>query len=259
MSDGRPRRPLAPGVASAERGRRDRAVSSVVGVALLLGVTVVSLGVLTAGIGAVVADSASSVAADRAAAALDATLGAEEAGSHAGTVHLADGRLRPLDRTVRVFDAGGETERIDVDGLEVHTGDRRVAFVSGGVAVGRPGNARLRAAPRVVVGDDAVLLSVTRVNVTAVPTVTASGPAAVDLRADVRHVRTTHDAGAYRLAVETATPGAWERRFADRSGVTVLDRTDADGDGVPSVVLGLPPDRTLHLVTYEVRVEVPAA
>ena len=238
--------------------RRDRAMSSVVGVALLLGVTVVSLGVLTAGIGAVVGDGATSIAADRAATDLESALGARGAGVREVDVRFADGRLRPLDRTVRVFDDDGEVASVAANGLELTTDDRRVAFVDGGVAVGPPGNARLRGGPSVAVSDDAVLLSVTRLDVTSVSTVTASGRATVRLRTDVRHRRT--DLGEIdddrRFAVETSTPGAWERAFADRAGVTVLDRRDDDGDGVPSVAFDLPPSRTLRLVIHEVRVEV---
>ena len=235
-----------------------RAVSSVVGVALLLGVTVVSLGVLTAGIGVVVGDGANAVVADRAAAGLESALGAREPGVRETELHLSDGRLRPLNRTVRVFDADGEAVTVDADGLELIAGGRRVAFVDGGVTVGSPGNARLRGGPSVVVGDDVILLSVTRVNASGVPTVTASGRATVHLRTAVTHERTDLGAneGPYRFAVETATPGAWERAFADRASVTVRDRRDADGDGVPSVTFELPSDRALRLVTHEVRAEV---
>lgn len=243
-------------------GRRDRAVSSVVGVALLLGVTVVSLGVLTASIGAVVGDGADSVAADRAAADLESALGARGAGVRETEVRFADGRLRPLDRTVRVSAGDGTTATVAADGLELTTGGRRVAFVDGGVAVGQPGEARLRGGPSVAVGDDAVLLSVTRVDASDVATVTASGRATVRLRTEVNHTRTDlgdsdgDGDGPHRFAVETATPGAWERAFADRGEVTVLNRRDADGDGVPSVTFELPPGRTLRLVVHEVRVEV---
>lgn len=241
-----------------DRRSADRALSSVVGVALLLGVTVVSLGVLTAGIGAVVGDGASSVAADRAATDLESALGTRRAGVRETELRFADGELRPLDRTVRVFDDGGTVANVDADGLELTTDDRRVAFVDGGVTVGSPGNARLRGGPSVAVGDDAVLLSVTRVDASGVPTVTASGRATVRLRTEVTHSRT--DLGESdddrRFAVETATPGAWERAFADRTDVTVLDRRDDDGDGVPSVAFELPEGRTLRLVTHEVRVEV---
>ena len=247
-------------IARAPRGRdgRTRATSSVVGVALLLGVTVVSLGVLTAGIGVVVGDGASSVAADRAASDLRTALGAREPGVHETELRFADGRLRPLNRTVRVFDGDGEVANVTAGGLELTVGDRRIAFVDGGVAVGRMGDARLRGGPSVAVGDGAVLLSVTRVNTSGVPTVTASGRATVHLQTEVTHARTDLDAieGPYRFAVETATPGAWERAFADRADVTVLDRRDDDGDGVPSVAFELPPGRALRLVTHEVRVEV---
>ncbi len=240
-----------------DRRATDRALSSVVGVALLLGVTVVSLGVLTAGIGAVVGDGASSVAADRAATDLESALGTRAAGVRETELRFADGALRPLNRTVRVFDDEGTVASVDADGLELTTDGRRVAFVDGGVAVGSPGNARLRGGPSVAVGDDAVLLSVTRVDASGVPTVTASGRATVRLRTEVTHTRT--DLGGSdgrRFAVETATPGAWERAFADRADVTVLNRRDDDGDGVPSVTFGLPEERTLRLVTHEVRAEV---
>lgn len=58
----------------------------------------------------------------------------------------------------------------------------------------------------------------------------------------------------YTVAIETAVPSAWERAF-ERRGFTPT-RTDYDDDGVESVVVAVPDDRTLTLARYDLTVVV---
>jgi hypothetical protein len=76
----------------------------------------------------------------------------------------------------------------------------------------------------------------------------------VTLATTVRHDRTAHGEGHYRVAVETATPGPFERWFTER-GATV-ERRDIDGDGVESVVATFDGRRTAYLVVHHLNTEV---
>ncbi|WP_101295615.1 DUF7289 family protein [Halegenticoccus soli] len=240
------------------RGRtadRGRAQANVVGVAILLGVTVLSLGALTASIGTVLESNAAAANADRVAADMDAALEPVAAtGPGRGRISFTGGRLRTVERTVRVLDGSEVVATERVGGL-VFTSDRnRVAFVGGAIVRGTGSAARMYADPPIAASRGTLLVGVARLNASGSDAVGGSAPTSVVLRTNVTHDRRAVGDGAYRVAVETETPEPWEAYFA-RHNATV-DRRDFDGDGVASVVAAYPGNRTAYVVEHDMRVEV---
>ena len=245
-------------------GNRDRAQSNVVGVAVLLGVVVVALGSLTAGIGAIVEENAAAADSTRVAADFDAALEPVAAtGVHRGRVSFTDGELRTVERDLRVLNETGVIRTVRVDALVFTAGNRRVAFLAGAVVRGPAGNARLRTAPPVTAsrgaagaggndGPGVLVVGAPKLNGSVASSATGGG--SVVLRTTVGHHRTPLGNGTYRVAVETATPGAW-RRHVERRNATATTR-DFDGDGVPSVVAAYHGERIAYLVVHDMQLEV---
>ncbi|WP_135364268.1 DUF7289 family protein [Halosimplex halophilum] len=234
--------------------RRERGQSSVVGVALLLGMTVVALGVLTASVGALVEGHAARADADRVAADLQSGLRpVESTGHRTTTVRFAGGRLYTAERRLRVSDAAGTVAAVDIGALVYENADRRVAAVAGAVVRGRGENAWLVEDPPIVGSDSNGVLVVGAANLSATPSSVGGGVTA-KLSANVTHDRRSLGRGRYEVAVETEAPAAFERYFADR-GASV-SRSDLDGDGVVSVVAEFPGRRRAYLVEHRMRLEV---
>ncbi|MFB6155365.1 MAG: hypothetical protein ABEJ22_05670 [Haloferacaceae archaeon] len=237
----------------ADRARSDRAISDVVGVALLLAITTVSLSVVTLGAGTVVEDHAASASADHVAEAMTDLLGPDGA---AGRVAVGDGRLRARNRTVRVLNDTGVVAARNGSALVYGRGDRRVTFDAGAVVSADGDAAALVSEPSVRTGEGVLLvsvslLSVSRPNVTA--NRTGSGETVLE-RVGTTHSRLRLPPDNYTVAVETASPGALARYF-DGENATAT-RRDFDGDGTASVVADFAGRREAYLVVHRVRVEV---
>ncbi|WP_135830664.1 DUF7289 family protein [Halorussus halobius] len=235
-----------------------RAQSNVVGVAILLGVVVVSLGTLTAGIGSVVEENAATADAARVAADLDAALDPVEAtGVHRGRASFTDGRLQTVERELRVLNESGPVgPPIRVDALVFTAGDRRVTFLAGAIVRGPPDNARMRTPPPITAsrGGEGGVLVVGAPELNGTVGVSATGGGSALVRTNVTHRRNELGNGSYRVAVETETPDAW-RRYFERRDAAVSTR-EFDGDGVPSVVASYPGERVGYLVVHDMRLEV---
>jgi len=236
-----------------------RAQSSVVGVAVLLGVVVVSLGTLTAGVGTVVEENAATADATRVASDLDTALAPVEAtGVRRGRVSFTEGRLETVERDLRVLNESGDVRTVGVDALVFTAGDRRVTALAGAIVRGTEGNARLRTPPPITASrggeDGAGVLAVGAPTLNGSASVAATGGGSALLRTDVSHNRTALGTGTYRVAIETATPAAWERYFRERNA-TVTTRRFA-GDDEPSVVARFPGERVAYLVVHDMRLEV---
>lgn len=235
-----------------------RGQSNVIGIALLLGVTVVALGVLTASIGAVIEGHAASADAARVADGMSGALVPVEAtGVHRGRLAFTEGSVRTVERELRVLDASGVRRAVGVDALVFEADDRRVAFAAGAVIRGKGAGADLLEPPPVTAsrGSGGVLVvGAPRLGGNA--DVAGSGGVTVTLRTDVHHDRTDLGRGRYRVAVETATPDPWEEHFR-RQGATVT-RRDFDDDGVESVVARYPGRRRAYLVVHDMNLEVAA-
>lgn len=236
-----------------------RGQSSVVGVALLVGATVVSLGALTAGVGVVVEEHAARADSVRVAADLDAAIDpVETTGRHQGQVSFTDGSLRTVERDLRVLNAtdGRVVERVGVDGLVFESGNRRVASVSGAILRGRGEGATLRTPPPVTAstGDGGVLVvGAARLGADRV-VVSGNGGTTTSLRTNTTHDRTDLGRGRFAVALETTTPVPLASWFADRGTRTRIE--DVDGDGVPSVVARFDGERRAYLVVHDLNLEM---
>jgi hypothetical protein len=240
------------GSAAGDAAVRGRAQSHVVGVALLLGVTVVAMAAVTAGVGSTVDSGVARADADRAADAFANLDAVSRTGPGTERVEFADGRLRTVERDVRVLADDDVVRAVDANALVFEAGDRRVAYLAGAVVRGERGNAWFVEDPPVAAGDESVLVGA--------PTVEASDPVAVggrgrvDLAVDVSHDRESLPESEYRVAVETVTPRPWTAYF--QSIGAAVETRDLDGDGVESVVATFPGGRRLHLVVHALGLEV---
>jgi hypothetical protein len=243
--------------ATADSGASRRAQANVVGVAVLIGLTMLSLGALTATVGTVVQQDAAAADAGRVAADLDGTLNpVADTGAGRGRVSFTEGRLSVADRTLRVLNGSGVVARVEVDALVFESGGRRVVFLGGAVTRGEGNGSRLYAPPPVASSRRTLLVGAGRLNASGPDSgsLAASAPTSVALRTNVTHRRRALGNGTYRVAVETAAPGAWVEHFG-RANATV-SRRDFDGDGTPSVVADYPGRRVAYLVVHDMRLEV---
>ncbi|WP_430639237.1 DUF7289 family protein [Haloferax volcanii] len=233
---------------SATRGQ-----ANVVGVALLLGVGVVAIGLLTASVGGLVDAQIASADADAAADGFSSFRdGVVAAANDSYSVRVTDGDLSRVNRTVRIISETRPTRTYDADGYVADLGGHRVAFVGGAVVRGTGDSAALVTPVPVAFAGDAAFLTV--------PVLTADATdggglgSGAALRTQTTRTVTDRPADGYAVAVETATPDAWERAFERRSFNTT--RTDFDGDGTESVVATVPDERTLTVARYDVSVVI---
>lgn len=235
-----------------------RAQSTVVGVAILLGITVVSLGVLTASVGTVVQSNAASADATRVAASLDRALApVETTGAHRGTVSFTDGRLRTDERNLRVLDDSGIVEHVQVDAVVFEAGQRRVTYEAGAIVRGQGDGARMVSRPPITTSkrEGVLIVGAPMLNASRW-TVDGSGATQVVLRTDVRHDRSALGNDTFRVAVETDAPSAWVAFFESQNAtVETTDRRFA-GDERTSVVARYHGERVGYLVVHDMRLEV---
>ncbi|PSQ44464.1 hypothetical protein BRD17_04065 [Halobacteriales archaeon SW_7_68_16] len=230
-----------------------RAVSTVVGVAVLLGATVVALGVLTAGIGATIQGNAASADVTRAVEAFDALHPVATTGRAEVRMAATGGHLSGVERDLRVLRNGSVVRTVAVGGIVYDRRDRRAAFVAGAVVRGPPDGARVVTGPPVIAGDRARTLVVGTARARPDGAVGIGGSGAT-IRTNVSHERTALGRGRYAVAIETATPNAFERWFEARA--TSVERRSFDDDGVTSVVARFRGERTAHLVVHDTSARV---
>jgi hypothetical protein len=231
----------------------DRGQSQVVGVAILLGLTVVSLGVLTAGIGTVIEENAASADATRVADGMATALDpVATTGQSRDTIAFTAGRVETVERQIRIVNGTRTVRTLDAGALVWHADDGRVAYVAGAVVRGGRESATLHAPPPVTAsrggGGGVLVVGAPRLDAGG-STVSGRGGATVPLRTNVSHRRTDLGVARFRLAVETRTPGALAPYFRDQNASVA--RRDIDGDGIPSVVATYPGQRRAYLVVHE--------
>lgn len=232
-----------------------RAQSNVVGVALLVGLTMLSLGGLTATVGTVVDSNAAVGDVDRVASDLDAAIEPVEAtGDHAGQVTFTDGTLRTESRTVRVLRDGDTVVTRGTTSLVYDRGDYGVTAVAGAVVRDHAGSTSIASDPPVSVSSDVVVIGVADVSADEV-SVGGSQPVTLSLVSEVSHERTIEsESGEWAFAVETPTPEPWVRALEAQGAAVRIERFD--GDDHESVVATFEGNRTGHVVVHEVDVEV---
>ncbi|WP_049986765.1 DUF7289 family protein [Halobellus rufus] len=232
----------------------DRAQTAVVGVAILLGLTVLAVGGLTATAGSIVEDGAASAAATRVSADFDTAL-QPGGGERETTVELASGTVAVVNRTVRLLDGDGVVWAGHAGAITYADGEHRVTGFAGAVVRSDERGSRIVGPSRIAPAEGALYVGVPLLNASGADGVsTGDHRLAVTLRSDAETERQRLPAAEYRVGVETATPAVWERHFRERGATTT--RRDFDGDGVPSVVASFDGEREVHLVVHDVRLDV---
>ncbi|MEA5388117.1 type IV pilin [Haloarculaceae archaeon H-GB11] len=233
-----------------------RAQANVVGVALMMGVTVVALAGITASVGTVVDDVTARGDVNRVASQMDDALRPIEThGTHEGTIRFTDGRVHTVERELRVLDGSAVVATVDVDGLVFSAGDRRVRYVGGALVRGRGDDAwSEQGVPVTASPGSGGVLVVSAAKLNASHTSVSGSSAATTLHTNVTHERRSLGSGAFSVAVETSVPDPLVRDFeADGASVSVRD---IDGDGTVSVVARYPGTRDATLVVHDMRLEV---
>lgn len=229
-----------------------RAQSHVVGVAVMLAVTVVALAGILAGIGTVFEAQSASVDAGRVADGFHRAIQpVRSTGPRTASVSFTDGRLRTVNRELRVRRNETTVAEIDAGALVFTAGDRRVAAVGGAIIRGRSGGAWLVRPPPIFAGRDVVAVGAASLNTSRT---SVSGAGTTPLRTNGSHTRTALGRGTFGVELETATPAPVADYFAGLNATVTRD--DPDGDGVPSIVATFPGTRTGYLVTHDLRLEV---
>lgn len=232
-----------------------RAQSHVVGVALLLAITTISLGVLTAGVGTVVQSNAAAADANRVADTFVGLQPSKVTGTERHRLAFSEGSLRVVDRTVRVLDGDGVVASHKADALVFEGGDRRVTFLAGTVVRGGAGAARVTDRPPFSLAESLLIVGLPVLHARGPATISGSGATRLTLETTTTHNRRSLGEGRYRVAVETATPGAWEAYF-ETVGAETTRRAFDDDDGIPSVVATFPGERTAYLVVHDTLLEI---
>lgn len=240
---------------NAARSVDPRAQSHVIGVALLIGLTMVSLGALTATVGTVVDSNAAVDDVDRVATDLDGAIRpVEGTGTHAGQVTFTDGTLRTETRRIRVFREDDVVVSHETDALVYDRGEYGVTAVAGAIVRDNAGSGSFASAPSVSASDDVVVLGIVVLDAE-VGTVSESGVTTRTLVSEVEHERAVQDhSGEWTIAVETRNPEPWVEAL-ERKGASVRTGT-FDGDDHRSVAATFDGDRTGHVVIHRIETEV---
>lgn len=233
-----------------------RGQSHVVGFVLVLGFGVLALGTLTAGVGTVIDAQTSNADGTRVAQGLtDALQVTEQTGVYTHRLSFTEGSLATTERTLRVLDDGTVVHEFDVGALVFESGERRVTGVAGVVVNGTPTSAWLEGEPPITSSEANEVL------VVGVPVLGADdravggrGGTTVTLRSNVTHDRTALGRGNFSVAIETRTPGPFERYFEEQNAT--IRRHQFPGDEYGSVVATFPGERTGYLVVHELDLEV---
>lgn len=229
----------------------ESAQANVIGVALLLGITVISMGAITASLGVVVDTQVDVAEGDRVGSDLAAAIDPAEVGRGGGSISFHEGRLFSVKRELVVRADGDVVERIRTDALVFENDESRVAFHAGGIVRGEGNGSHFQRDPVVIV-DDVLLVGVTRIGGD-VNGVAGSGGVTASVTTDVRHERREFDADSIQLSIETGSPGAWER-FLREHGADV-ERLPGDP---PTVVASFEGLEVGILVIHDLGLEVEA-
>lgn len=238
-----------------------RGQSSVVGVVILIGITMVALGSMAAAVGGVVNDAATDADVKRVTADFERVFQpVETTGQHRSRIRFGSGTLSTEPRTVRILNPNGTVESYHTNAVtyapagETHSGGagRRVTFLAGAILVTQ-GDATRVIRPPPIAGGPGVLV----VGLPVLTDTVSIGGSRIDLAVETRvsHSRRTLGTDDWRVAVETTTPNAWNRTLT-QTGANSITTRDYDGDGIPSVVVTYDTQRTAHLVRHDMTLEV---
>jgi len=233
-----------------------RAQSHVVGVALLFGLTAVALGTLTVGVGTVVDSQASNADAHRVADGMDETFRAvDRGGRYSQRLSFAEGRLATTDRTLRILENGTVVETQEIGALVFTANDRRVAAVAGAITSQQGSSSWLVSEPSITGSErnGVLVVGAPALNAGHV-SIGGTGGVTATVRIDPSHTEHDLGTGTFSIAIETATPGPFERYFERQNATT--DRRTFAGDSTTSVVAHYPGTRQGYLVVHDLALEV---
>ncbi len=235
-------------------GGSARAQSNVIGVALLIGLTMVSLGALTATVGTVVDSNAAVGDVDRVASDLDRAIEpVESAGTGTGRVTYAEGSLGTETRTIRVFRDDDLVVSRETDAIVYDRGEYRVTAVGGAVIRDHAGSQSMTSDPPVSASPEVVTIGVVELTTENVA-LDGTGPGTRTLVSEISHERLIEgDPGEWTVAIETPEADPWRQSFED-AGATVYTG-HFEGDEHRSVVATFEDDRQGHVVIHRVETE----
>lgn len=238
--------------ASTRRGQ-----SAIIGVALLLTITVVSVGLLTAGTGILVDEAAQEADIERIGEAF--TSGYRPAtleGSTTMALSLTGGKLVTAPRAITISRYGDIVTRVQTLALKYERSGRSVTVHGGGVLQDRADGATFIRDPNVITrfgGDGDRVLTIALVVLSGNVDERVEDPRRVRLEFEATHERRALGAGRYTVRVETATPGAWVRYFEEAGAEVRLQEGTDDEVDVVIADLGRVTEARLILHHVEVR------
>ena len=253
-----------------------RGQSHVVGIALLLGITVIALAGLTAGIGSLVGHNAASADAERVADALDdAHAPSETVGTRNTELPVGSGVIGTEQRTIRLFginrsadppplgslnpehNATEQLAGLETDTLVYENEHRTVRTEAGAILVGGDSTRMYRSPPIHVDSrdDEPLLLGLSDVDADVPSLSVGERGARLSVTTAVEHERQSLSADEYRIAVETAHPDAWLRHFGDDIPTTTTDDLPGGNESTADnettvVVAAVPGNRPAYLVVH---------
>jgi len=168
---------------------RDRGQTAVVGVAILLGITVLAVAGLSATAGSIVEEGAASAAATRVADDLETALGPTP-GPRETTVELGAGSLRVVNRSVWILDGDGVVWAGHAGAVVYADGGHRVTGFAGAVVRRDDRGSRLVAPSRLAAANGTLYLGVPVLNASGADGVATGGHRLdLTLRTDARAER----------------------------------------------------------------------
>jgi len=229
-----------------------RGQSTVVGVALLVGITMVALGAMTASVGTVVESQADRADAAQVARSFEDLRPAATTGAAVVDVAFASGRMKRVERDLRVRQDGSVIAHRTVNALVYGTASHRAVFL-GGAVLRRNGESTWFTRPPPVTATDGRNRTLVVGTTVVEGDPAASGDFDGRFAVEVHHTRRSLGNDSVSVAVETAAPRPWEDYF-EQEGATVT-RVDIDGDGTRSVVAEFG-TRETHLVVHRMEVDL---
>lgn len=242
---------LHPSGQSAIRGQ-----SSIIGVALLLGITVVAISALTASTGALVADGVAAADTTRVSTDLNQVFDPRN-NRHTTEMRLSRGTVSVRNRSIRLLTDGDDIVWSGHAGALVYqSGSRTLTAFAGAIIRQDRQTATMPGESRISVSPDALYLGVPVLNVSGADAVSTRGHRLViSFQTAARSNRIMLPVAAYKIAIETTTPGIWEQHLRERGAETTTQR-DIDNDGLISVIATFDGTRRTHIVVHDIQVNV---
>jgi flagellin-like protein len=240
-----------------QESNQHRGQSAVIGVALLLAITVVSVGVLTAGTSILVEEAAQEADLERIG---DTIVSGYQPTTLEGTrtmsLSLTGGTLLTEQREITVSRYGDVIARVQTVALRYERANRAVSIVGGGILQTRAGGTAFVREPNMVSsfgGDGERILILSLVALTGTVEESIDEPRRVPLAFEATHERRDPGAGRYTVRLETAHPSVWMRYFEER-GVDVR-LVDHPGEAADVVVADLGLVTEARLIIHHVEVQ----